>query len=280
MNCHSNCHLNAGRSKPMWGGSRMPKEPSVDDLPKEPSTAVVQPDGWVVIQTVAPIPVIDLKRKFTEDVEFHISLDNSRLKDAALITYLSNLNIAVRLKFGDVTVMQNLLVAYLKSTVLVSISDLEELAINVILAATGKPYRLPFDPAPFIEANYDLVDLWLRRLDSLPLYAFQCKEDMKEEVLKYPQDEEEGLVGLNFVKLIAHDNFPLVCLGIEESDWNWNKLFFNEYCFAGSNLFAFYAHKNNPFFMALIGQEVPEQFAALVEQMDKTVKEIEHVPSA
>jgi len=258
----------------------MPTNPTIDDLPKEPSVVVEQPDGRVVIQTVAPIPVIDLKRKFTEDVEFHISLDNSRLKDAALINYLSNLNIAVRLKFGDQTIMQNLLVAYLKSTVLVSISDLEELAINVILAATGKPFSLPFDPVPFIEANYDLVDLWLRRLDSLPLYAFQCKEDLKAEVQNYPQDEEEGLVGLNFVKLIAHDNFPLVCMGIEESDWNWNKLFFNEYCFAGSNLFAFYAHQNNPFFMALIGQEVPEQFAALVEQMNKTVKEIEHVPSA
>lgn len=257
----------------------MPNNPTIDDLPKEPSVDVVNANGLVVIQTAAPIPVTDLKRKFTEEVEFHISIDNSRLKDAALITYLSNLNIACRLKFGDAEVMQNLLVAYLKSTVLVNIADLEELAINVILAATGKPFRLPFDPAPFIEANYDLVDLWLRRLDSLPLYAFQCREELKAEVLNYPQDDNESLVGLNFVKLIAHDNFPLVCMGIEESDYNWNKLFFNEYCFAGSNLFAFYAHKNNPYFMALIGQEAPEQFAALTEHLRQTAKGIEHVPS-
>lgn len=278
MSCHSNCHASAGNN-PMWR-NRMPSNPTVDDLPKEAPVVVETSDDLVVVQTAAPIPVNDLKRKFTENVEFHISIDNSRLKDAALITYLSNLNIACRLKFGDAEVMQNLLVAYLKSTVLVNIADLEELAINVILAATGKPFRLPFDPAPFIEANYDLVDLWLRRLDSLPLYAFQCREELKAEVLNYPQDENETLVGLNFVKLIAHDNFPLVCLGIEERDYNWNKLFFNDYCFAGSNLFAFYAHKNNPFFMALIGQEAPEQFAALTEQLSQTAKGIEHVPSA
>ncbi|MNB72854.1 hypothetical protein D3C87_1193790 [compost metagenome] len=279
MSCHSNCHASQG---PQWlRKPSMPDNPTVEDLPKEELTAVVEvPEGPVVIQTVAPIPVTDLKRKFTEEVEFHISIDNSRLKDAALITYLSNLNIACRLKFGDAAMMQNLLVAYLKSTVLVSIGDLEELAINVILAATGKPFRLPFDPQPFIEANYELVDLWLRRLDSLPLYALQCKAELKEDVLNYPQDEDETLVGLNFVKLIAHENFPLVCLGIEESDYNWNKLFFNEYCFAGSNLFAFYAHKNNPYFMALIGQEAPEQFAVLTENLRQKVKEIEHVPSA
>ncbi|MNZ21806.1 hypothetical protein D3C78_388870 [compost metagenome] len=245
------------------------------------------PEAPVVIQTSAPIPVTDLKRKFTENVEFHIDVDSSRLKDAALITYLSNLNIAARLKFSDQIVMQNLLAAYLKSTVLVSIADLEELAINVILAATGKPARLPFDPAPFIEEHYELIELWLKRLDSLPLYAMHCKEDYRDEVLKYPQDEDETLAGLNFVKLIAHENFPVLMLGIEEQDYNWNKTFFNEYCFGGANLFHFFAHRNNPYFMALIGSDNPELFAKAAVPLDNAVaktlqltKEIEHVPSA
>lgn len=267
MSCHSNTAL-----RPGWSQKEM------TDTPEVPVPVEEKP--LVIIQTTANIPVQDLKRKFTENVEFHIDIDNSRLKNAALITYLSNLNIQVRLKFKDLDNMQALLVDYLRSTVLANIADLEHLAINVILAATGNPYSLPFDPAPFIEANYDLVDLWLRRLDSLPLYAYQCRPDTKDEVLKYPEDEDDGLAGLNFVKLIAHDDFPLIAMGIQESDWNWNKLFFNEYCFAGANLFHFYSTANNPFFLAMLGQDAPEKFTALVEQMNKTVKEIEHVPSA
>lgn len=241
----------------------------------------------VVIETSAPIPVADLKRKFTEVVEFVIDVDNSRLKGAGLITYLSNLNIAARLKFGDVQVLKELLVSYLHSTVLVNIRELEDLAINVILAATGKPYDLPFDPSTFIEENYEIIETWIKRLDSIPLYALQCRKEFKTDVANYPEDDDKGLHGLNFVKLIGNDLFPILCIGIEESDYNWNKMFFEEYCFAGSNLFTFFANRNNPYFMAMLGLEYPDTFAkleepmkALLEQAVHDMKEIGYVPPA
>lgn len=241
----------------------------------------------VVIETSAPIPVADLKRKFTEVVEFHIDVDNSRLKGAALITYLSNLNIAARLKFNDPEILQSLLVAYLNSTVLVSIPDLEDLAINVLLAATGKPYTLPFEATPFVAANFDIVETWIKRIDSVPLYAMWCRNELKEHVAQYPEDDDKGLHGLNFVKLLGHDLFAVLCYGIEESDYNWNKLFFEEYCFAGANLFTFFANKNNPYFMAILYLDDPEALSSIVKPIDNilgavttSMKELGYVPSA
>lgn len=243
----------------------------------------IQSDGpakeVVVVQSTAPIPVTDLKRKFTENVEFHIDVDNSRLKNNAFITYLSNLNISTRLVMKDADVMQELLLSYMNSTVLVNIPDLEDLAINVLLAATFRPFVLPFDPVPFIASNYEVVDMWLRRTDSIPLYYFQCKEDTKGEVLNYPEDKDESLAGLNFVKLIDHELFPVLCMGIEEHDLNWNKLFFNEYCFAGDNLFKYFASPNNPYFLMLIGEQCPEEMQKVFDQTLVLAKEIEDVSS-
>lgn len=226
----------------------------------------------IVIKTTAPIPVADLKRKFTETVQFHIDVDESRLKNNALITYLSNLNIDVRLLFKSEDVMFELLKAYMNSTALVSIFDLEDLAINIILCATGKPYLLPADPTTFIQDNFETIELWVKRIDSLPLYAMHCVPATADEVLKYPEDTTESLVGLNFVKLIEHPQFPVACMGIEEEDYNWNKQFFNEYCFAGSNLFTFFESMNNPFFIAMLSTEAPEQFAKLTGEMEVLVE--------
>jgi hypothetical protein len=239
----------------------------------------------IVIETTAPIPVSDLKRKFTEVVEFHIDVDSSRLKGTGLITYLSNLNIAARLKFTDPVVMQELMVAYFHSTVLVTVKDLEDLAIHVILAATGKPHTLPFDPVPFIAANFEIVETWIKRLDSIPLYALYCRPDLRAEVASYPEDEDKGMHGINFVKLMGHDLFEAVCFGIEEGDYNWNKMFFEEYCFAGANLFTFFANRNNPYFMAILLLDDHETLNKIIgqvthfsEEIVQTMKEIAHVP--
>lgn len=237
----------------------------------------------VVITTVAPIPVTDLKRKFTESVQFHIDVDSSRLKNTALITYLSNLNINARLVFKSEEGMFELLTAYMNSTVLVSIFDLEDLAINVILYATGKPYLLPFDPQFFVEENFAIIETWVKRIDSLPLYALHCHPETKDEVLKYPEDDDVSLAGINFVKLIAHEAFPVLCIGIEEEDYNWNRQFFNEYCFAGSNLFTFFEHRDNPFFIAMLSKEAPEQFAKVIDTLgvivNKSIQNVQEEPN-
>lgn len=244
-----------------------------------------QPTTPAVIPCTAPIAVSDLKRKFTEDVVFVIDVDASKLKGRALLTYLSNLNTNIHLQFGSVEATTELLRDYMASTLLISIAELEDLAINLLLAATGRAYTLPFEPASFIEENEALIETWLKRLDSLPVFALYCHPAHKEAVEQtYPEDTDESMAGLNFVKLIEHELFPVLMAGVQESDYNWNRVLFNEYIFAGDNLFKFFASKNNPYFIALLADECPEEFGrvlpimqTLVHKTTQCVKEIEHV---
>lgn len=247
-----------------------------------------QPTTPIQIHTTAPIPLAELKRKFTEDIQFVLDVDNSRLKGRAFLTFLVNLQINCRLEFKSTEGLIDLLVDYLQCPQLASIPDLEDLAINVLLAATGKPCALPFDPAPFIEAHQELIETWLRRLDSLPLFALYCQPDLKADVeANYPEDTDDSMVGINFVRLIEHELFPLLIDGVEESDYNWNKTYFNEYIFAGDNLFKFFASKNNPYFLGLLASQCPTEFQAILppmqgvlEKASQMMKEIEHVSPA
>lgn len=239
----------------------------------------------VVIHCTAPIAVSDLKRKFTEDVVFVIDVDGSKLKGRALLTYLSNLNTNIHLQFSSEAATVELLRDYMASTLLISIAELEDLAINLLLAATGRAYTLPFEPAAFVAENEALIETWLKRLDSLPVYAMYCHPEHKAAVEQtYPEDTDESMAGLNFVKLIEHELFPVLMAGVQEGDYNWNRVLFNEYIFAGDNLFKFFASKNNPYFVALLADECPEEFGhvlpimqTLVHKTTQCVKEIEHV---
>jgi len=247
-----------------------------------------QPIAPIQIRTTAPIPAADLKRKFTEDIQFVIDVDNSRLKGRAFLTYLSNLNINCKLEFQSNDALFALLGEYLASTLLVKVPDLEDLAMNVMLAASGRQHVLAFDPSEFIDTHADAINTWLKRLCSLPLFALYCQPQFKEEIEQsFPEDTDESTVGINFVRLIEHDFFPLMMAGIDESEYSWNKTFFNEYIFAGDNLFKFFASMNNPFFVGILGSQCPDEFQAILPPMqsvlEKTsliVKEIEHVSSS
>lgn len=225
----------------------------------------------IQIHTTAPIPTMDLKRKFTEDVEFIIDVDNSRLKGRPLITWLSNLDIKVRLEIADDTLRMDLLEEYMRSTLLVTIPDLNDMAMNICLAASGRQHLLTFDPSTFIEKNRDLIETWLMRLYSIPVYALHCSPDHKDLVSTFPEDESDGLVGLNFVKLIEHELFPLMMEGISEEEMCWNKALFNDYMFSGDNMFKYFASKNNPYFVGLIAMRQPKQGERVVEAMEKVI---------
>ncbi len=241
----------------------------------------------IQIRTVAPIPTVDLKRKFTENVEFIIDVDNSRLKGRPLITWLSNLDIKARLEIQSDELRFDLLEEYMRSTLLVNIHDLNDLAMNICLAASGRQHLLDFDPSAFIEKNADLIETWLKRVYSIPVYALHCSPEHKDLVNEFEEDDSDGLVGLNFVKLIDHELFPLLMEGIREDEMCWNKTLFNEYIFGGDNLFKYFASKNNPYFLAIVTEVQPEDGQPLIEAMEKTLQStaqliegIEHVSPA
>lgn len=239
------------------------------------------------ISCTAPIGLAELKRKFSEDIEFEIDYDQSRFKGKTLITYLSNLDINVRLKLTDPIEAQKLVAEYFVMPTLVKIADLEELAINLLLAYNGKPFRLPFDPTDFLVANEPALVLWTRRLYSLPLFAMYTMGDKyRDFVHSFPEDTDDNVVGLNFVNLIRHPLFAVLLENVGEDRWTWNRTFFTDYVFAGSNLFTYFAVEENPLFIALLAMQDQGSFDSVAPQLIaaeatalQQIKELNYVPS-
>ncbi|MCY1272364.1 hypothetical protein D9M68_17630 [compost metagenome] len=240
----------------------------------------------VVIETTATIPMDLLKRKFKENVVFVIDVDNSRIKGNMLITYLTNLKLNCELKFGSIESALELLTAYLNMPAMAHLPEMEDLAMNIMLAAYGKDHFCQFDPTEYIRENAEIIDVWLRRLCALPAFALHCHPSTKELAKNYPLDEDHELHGINYVQLIKHELFPLFIQNFEEADMSYNEMLFNKYCFGGSNLFDYFANTNNPLFIGVMALDKPEVMQELMkaavttmENSNRILKEIGHVPS-
>ena len=272
---------------------------------KKRKIAKVKP--LIQIFTTCPIPTIDLKRKFKENIEFVIDCRNSKYKGKVLITYLSNLGIKCRLNLEDPVESLELVLAYMKYPKVASIPDLEQIVLNIMLAAQGKPHLLSFNPTQFILDNVDIVDVWMKRLCSLPLFALYSKvdkvvpihipadpeNDIDEDntkveltrsfdVTKYPLDDNSSLPGLNFVQLIKHVQFAELMVGIDERYWTYNPDMFDRYIFSAKNLFHYFAIASNPLFIAtLMDDEELKQLEveakAEIERLDQ-ISESLNVP--
>lgn len=241
----------------------------------------------VIVETVAPIPLDVLKRKFTEDIEFHIDYEGSKLKGKVLITYLSNLKIKCRLILKDPEITLSLIEEYLSIPVLVDMPDLADHVMNLLLDYTGKPSLVKGDQSAFYNRNFEMLDKWVNRLYMMPLFALYCMgEQYHEYVESFPKDEDDGIAGINFVNLLRHPMFSLMLEGVEEQSYSWNPTFFKEYIFQGANLFHYFADKNNPLFMGVLAVQGPESFAAFSQALNDEYREtqallkgIQHVPS-
>lgn len=239
------------------------------------------------IFTTAPIALVDLKRKFTEDVEFVLDYDNSKFKGKILITYLSNLDIKCELQIKDPELALLLLEDYLNIPTLVSVPYLEDFAINVLLEYQQKPNKLNIDVGDFIARNLTSLERWTRRVNSLLLYTMYINQQFKPMVEEFPQDLDDGVVGINFVHLIKHELFPLLLENVHPDLITWNKTFFNDYVFAGQNLFTFFAVKENPLFLGLLcGLDDQTSELTIIPAMEAVeqvcvpaLKELAHVPS-
>ena len=223
----------------------------------------------VVIQTEAPIPVAHVRRKFKENVEFHLDYSAGKYKGRPLINYLSSVDINVRLMLTDQEDALELVKAYLEHPGMAKINDLIDIVMNLMLALTGKPNSLSFDPTLFAMKNNDILNTWFRRVGSLPLFAFHVDPAVSAEYVdSFPVDTDDSLPGINFVHLISHPLFPILIDGMPESAWNKNPTFFNEHVFAGKNLFYYFATPDNPLHIAAIsaGKELPEAIKAELTQ--------------
>jgi len=221
----------------------------------------------VVIETTAPIPADKLRRKFTENVEFHIDYSAGKYRGKQLINYLANLNIKVRFKLTDQQDALDLVKDYLNHPGMAKIDDLIDIVMQLMLGLLGRPNKLTFDPTTFAAENQAILMTWFRRVASLPALALWVNPKVSREAIEaIPKDADASLPGINFVHLIAHEMFPLLVEAIPQSAWNVNETFFKERLFGGNNLFYYFAIPENPLHIATISQDVTNEDMPALEE--------------
>lgn len=234
----------------------------------------------------APFTVDVMTLQFTEpDTELAVDYTNSRLKGQALLVYLGNVNLKCHLSLSSFEEVFEMVKAYLHSPSLVSLPELEDLTAQFLLAARGLPCQLNFDVRPFLKENEWIVNVWLKRLGSLNVYAVACMQDEtgKEWAQQFPEVEFELPQGINFVNLIKNDAFILLVTPRTEEDkkdWAYCKTLFNDYIFKGKNLFHFWAVEENPMYVAsVVTLESKVDFAklhSLLQQDEAALKALQN----
>jgi len=205
-----------------------------------------------IIKTAAPIAIEDLKKYFVDkNTLYEINYSQSKLKGSKLITYLSNLDLPCNINFSECSAEDrySLLKEYMHSPMLVNIKSLEYFVISILAVAKG----LTKDEkhSIFINENFELVEKWINKIDSLTLYNMYIinSEQTKQFAESYPKDETDDIAGVNFISLLKHEEFYLLYNKVDKNKLKFYTKYFNEYMFKGRNLYSFWANQNNPMFL-------------------------------
>lgn len=207
-----------------------------------------------MIETVAPIPLEELKKFFQDkdNVKFLIDYDASSLKGDKFLTYVSNLDVPANIKF-DLTQSehQELLASYMNSPNLIRIEALELAALKVLFQAKGFD---DFGLASFVDQNRDIVDAWIGVIESLSVFNMTTlKIDAIEDFTSQFPQEDGTPAGVNFVNLLKHEAAYLLFQTIDRQNLKYYTSYFEKYMFKGANLFSFWANQNNPLFLLTVG---------------------------
>lgn len=233
-----------------------------------------------VIETTAPIKIEELKKYFADKETFYvIDYENSDLKGAKLLTYLSNLDIPSDIKLDTTSShFTELLIEYLKSPFLLNISFLEIETIRLLLEFKGVS---KFGYEQFIKDNFELVDKWSSILDSLILFNTYTIDDenFKKAVANdYPKFSDDFLIGVNFVSLLKYPDFYDFYTSVNKDNLKYHEQYFNNYMFKGRNLYNFWANSANPVFLitwAALNDEFDQ--AEFVKAIKSDIEELQRV---
>jgi len=199
-----------------------------------------------MINSIVPIELKDLKKYFEDKTESYlIDYENSTLKGAQFLTYLSNLDIPCDIKNMD----EELISEYLNTQMLVNIPKLEKEVIAVLFEHKGLTKTDKYKSV--IEKNKEILDKWEGKLESLPLYNMSIVGEgaFSEFVESYPKDETEDVRGINFVSLLKHKEFYSYYQIPKESIVKNYTKYFKDYMFKGKSLFEYWATESNPLFL-------------------------------
>lgn len=217
-----------------------------------------------IVETTAPISLNHLKLYFTDkNTKYIIDYENSQLKGELLLTYLGNLELPCDLKIENIESMYDLLTQYLSFKQIISIPCLEDKAIDILFQYKG---LIETSDDKFINDNIEIIQSWAKKLDSLTLYNMWIIEtdEFKDFVKTHPENDTDSIEGINFVSLLKHQHFYSYYNIMNEANLEYYSTYFNEYMFKGNNLFAYWAHENNPLFLLTwsiaSGQMNPDEY--------------------
>lgn len=208
-----------------------------------------------IVETVAPIPIDNLKKYFTDKTTFFvIQYNESSLKGSKLLTYLSNLDVPCDISFSGCNEEDcySLIKEYLHSTMIVNIPSLER-AVNSILHQ--RKGLTPLLDGKFIEDNSIILDKWISKLESLSLYNMYIVENehFKEFIDGFEKDDSSDLIGVNFISMLKNEYFYSFYGNTNQKNLKFYEHYFNDYMFKGKNMYSYWANQNNPLFLLTYG---------------------------
>lgn len=207
-----------------------------------------------IINTLAPIPITELKKYFEDKNTFYvINYQDSTLKGSKLLTYLSNLDLPCDIQIDkDSDEFMELVVNYLHHPLITHIPVLEEAVINLMLESKGLEEH---GYATLINENKEIVNKWSSVLDSLSLYNLYtvASDELKEFISLFPVSEISTTEGINFVSILKHERFFNFYSKVDKTSLLVYKHYFDQNMFKGKNLYAYWANENNPLFLITYG---------------------------
>jgi len=210
-------------------------------------------DNYVTV--TAPLGIDDLQKYFSDDsINFIIDYENSELQGEKLLVYLSNLELPCDIKV-ERNDLETLAKIYLQFPQILNIKVLEEFIIKVLLVRKKLSLESLDYYQDFIDDNEEVIDTWIKKLDSLTLYNMYIIQDdeMKDWVLSHKEDDTDDIKGINFVSVLKHEDFYYYYNGLDEKNLTYYSKYFNEYMFNGKGLFDYWSYEKNPIFLLTWG---------------------------
>ena len=155
----------------------------------------------MIIETKAPIPIEELKKHFTDkEVSYLLDYKTCELKGEKLLTYLSKLDLPCNLKNIDYDLLKD----YFHTTTIVNVRELEQWAIDILHVYKNIDTQLYHGPhSKFISENLEIVEKWVKKLDSLSLFNMYIvdEEKFKDYVESHPKDDTNDLEEDNIISI-------------------------------------------------------------------------------
>jgi len=238
------------------------------------------------INTVVPVPTDVIKRLVAEKPTPEVVIDvaESKLEGQVFLTYLTNLGMEVTLDFTSTDDYFSLLLAYMRSPMVHDLPQLERGVLEVLLQIKGFASESGIDYHDLIidPQNRDIIYRWLSIIESLSLYNMKWTGVNEDYIFKQHEVvTDRDLTGINYIKLIGHDLFPLLLDGTPIIPLCYYQDLYDKPLYRGSTLELFWCNAENPVFLIGIGIQQGEfDEKEFIARFNKAVSElgVENVP--